>query len=87
MITVNPGISPERMRIIWKQAVRDAELHPGETVVIAFAPGSYPLPHLGAYVYEDSGETMVIVHEPGIFMYFRADMRGKVVISAVKPAA
>lgn len=85
MITVDPGITPERMRILWNQAIREAELNPGQTVVISFSPGKYPLPHMGAYDYED--HTVVVVHRP-IEMHFRANRsNGKVTISAAGQAA
>jgi hypothetical protein len=87
MITVNPGITPERMRVIWRQAMQEAQLHPGETVVISFAPGTYPMPELGAYVYDENPHNM-IVHAPGIEMHFRARRAGdRVAISAAQIAA
>ena len=87
MITVKPGISPERMRIIWRQAMQEAELHPGETVVISFAPGVYPMPEMGAYIYNENPHDM-IVHAPGIEMRFRAGHAGdRVAISAAQIAA
>lgn len=84
---VEPGITPERMRIVWRQAMREAQLHPGETVVISFAPGIYPMPEMGAYVYNDNPHDLH-VPAPGVSMQFRANQtNGRVVISAVQQKA
>lgn len=83
---VYPGISPGRMRIVWKQAMREAELHPGETVVISFAPGIYPMPEMGAYVYNENPHDLH-VPAPGVEMHFRVQENGRVSISAVQQRA
>ncbi len=84
---VYPGISPDRMRTVWKQAIREAELHPGETVVISFAPGIYPMPEMGAYVYNETPHDLH-VPAPGAEMHFRVNQaNGRVIISAVQQKA
>lgn len=87
IITVDPGITPEDMHHLWNEAIESAETHPGETVVILFEPGDYPLPHPGAYVYRDE-PTLMHVSEPGIEMHFRAALTNRAVnITAVHPEA
>lgn len=87
MITVDPGITPEDMHLLWNEAIEVAETTPGDTVVILFEPGDYPLPHPGAYVYRDE-PTLMHVSEPGIEMHFQASLISrKVNITTVHPRA
>lgn len=87
IVIVDPGITPEDMHHLWNEAIEVAETHPGETVVILFEPGDYPLPHPGAYVYREE-PTLMHVSEPGIEMRFRASpVTGTVEIKTAHPEA
>jgi hypothetical protein len=69
---VTPDIDPEEMHHLWNLAIDEAHIRPGETVVILFSPGIYPLPHQGAFVYREE-PTLMHVSEPGIEMQFRVN--------------
>ncbi len=73
MITVSPGISRQRLESVWKGAIADAIEHPeaGE-VMIEFAPGHYPLPESGVYVYSEV-PTELWVNPPGAMVRFNFD--------------
>jgi hypothetical protein len=71
-ITVNPGISPSRMKRVWEMAVQEVTQDPGKTVAILFAPGEYPLPNTGMFIYSET-PTILQVPEPGTEIRFIYD--------------
>jgi hypothetical protein len=51
-VTVNPDISPAELKVVWEDAIEVARTSPGVTAAILFAPGLYPLPDPGVYMYK-----------------------------------
>lgn len=69
-VSLRPGISPQEMHEIWEEAVESARAYPGRTVSLFLAPGEYPLPEVGEYVYR-ALPTILRVPEPGVEVKFR----------------
>jgi hypothetical protein len=69
-VSLCPGISPQEMHEIWEEALERAETYPGRTITLFLAPGEYPLPEVGEYVYRAS-PTVLRVSEPGVEVRFR----------------
>lgn len=85
-VSLRPGISPQEMHEIWENAIQRAERHPGTTVTLLLAPGEYPVPDSGEYVYR-AVPTILRVPRPGVEVNFRHNrMTGVTEITTVPTA-
>lgn len=69
-VSLRPGISPREMHEVWEEAIQSARAYPGRSVSLFLAPGEYPLPEVGEYVYR-ALPTILRVPVPGVEVIFR----------------